>query len=218
MGTFTLANFRTKTLHKLALPADDAMAATADLDESINAGARAMAADFDWPWLIVGATFVTVAGTQIYALPVAATGPPATYAHIRTLWLGIPALAYTLNVRERQEVEWYIQTRGIPVMYAVQGAGISLAPVPDGVYTMKHVYIRPDTAMTSDSDTSLCPDHFSDVIVLYAAIQEATRTKDFTQVTAFRNELAEWKQRVRDNVRQTAGTLRVRSRQDYGTW
>jgi hypothetical protein len=218
MGAFTLEEFRVKVLHKLALPDDDAMALEADLTESIAAGQRAMATDFDWPWLIFGSTFATVAGTQLYALPVEATGPPITHEHVRTLWIGNPTLGYTLNVRERQEVERYIVTRGLPSIYAVQGGAISLGPVPDAVYTLKHVYIRPDTPMTDDDETSLCPDHFSDVIVLYACISEATRTKDFTQVAQFRQELAEWKQRMRDNVRQSAGTLRVRTRSDYGTW
>lgn len=218
MGTFALTDFRVKVLLKLALPADDALAPTTALDESIAAGQRAMATDFDWPWLMTAQTFVTVAGQQLYALPVEATGPPISHEHVRTLWLSVPAFAYTLNVRERQEIERYIQTRGMPSLYSVQGASISLAPVPDQVYTIKHVFIRPDTPMVGETDVSLCPDHFSDTIVLYAAIAEATRTKDFTQVAQFRQDLAEWKQRMRDNVRQSAGTLRVRTRSDYGTW
>jgi hypothetical protein len=100
-------------------------------------------------------------------------------------------------------------------IYSISADKIILAPTPTEVRTLTHSYIRAEPLLSSGTDAILCPDHFSDLAVLYASIEEASRLKD----TELRNLLIadknEWVGRVRDNVRRTSATVRLRSRNDW---
>jgi hypothetical protein len=183
------------------------MVPTADLDSSINSGLRAMAADYDWPWLQVEGSLVTVANQSTYATS-GLTG------WVRTLW--IQDDARDLEYRQRREVTRYkLNTGPRAFIYTISADQIVLAPTPTEVRTLTHAYIRTEPPLVNGSDAIVCPDHFSDLAVLYATIEEATRLKD----TALRNLLIsdknEWIGRLRDNVRRSSATVRLRSRNDW---
>lgn len=207
----TLQDLRDRLRHKLALPEADLMVPNSDLDISINDGLNAMSTDYDWPWLFTQADITTVAGTSAYALP-------TTPIFVRTLNVTNVGLGRDLLARQRRDLSRFYQTQvqtGEPLYYSTYGASIRLAPVPDQVYTIRHVFVQAEPPLVSGSDVPLCPDHFSDTIVLYAAVEESTRMKDFGQRNAFLADIQAWKARMRDNVRQTASTLKIRARSDY---
>lgn len=184
------------------------MVPDSDLTFSINSGMNAMAADYDWPWLFTSENITTVSGTIAYNLP---TG------HMRTLFVQNVAYGLDLKARQRRDLSRYSVTGqiGFPVWYTVYGASIRFAPTPNAVYTLYHAYTRAEPALTTGSQEPLCPDHFSDIIVLYACAEEAVRQKEFSQHGAFLQDIEAWKRRVRDNIRQEASTLRIRSRGDW---
>lgn len=202
----TLQDLRDRLRHKVALPSNDQMVPDTDLDISINDGMNAMAADYDWPWLFKGETITTVAGQAAYLLPA---------DHVRTLWVSDDTIGQDLIAKQRRDLTRWIVIQGRPYYYSVYGAGIRFGPKPDAVYTFSHTYLQAEPALVDPTDEPLCPDIYSDLIVLYAAIEEATRLKDFTQRTAFMNDAAAWTAKIKKHVRQEASTLRIKTRQDW---
>jgi hypothetical protein len=215
----TLTDLYNLVLHKLGLQSDDQMVQTGNVYKSINTGLKAMATDYDWPWLITSHDISTVAGTEAYALETGLESPTPFPIHVRTLWIANEALGRNLKAVQRKVLtKWYVtdSAQGPPLFYSVYGASIRIAPRPDKVYTLKHTYIQPEPDLTSGSDEPLCPEHFSDVIACYAAFEECTRLKDFSQRAAFQADITAWKQRMKDNVRQEASTLSIQARDDWG--
>lgn len=205
----TLDDLIARLRHKLALPSDDQLVPDSDLTISINNGMNAMAADYDWPWLFTSATITTVAGTVAYSLPT---------RHMRTLWIANEPYGYQLVARQRKQLSRYYGTnfqQDYPFYYTVYGAGIRLAPIPNAVYSLSHTYVAAEAPLTTGAQEPLCPEHFSDLIVLYAGMEEATRLKDFQQRNAFMQDAQTWKLRIKDQIRQEASTLRVQTRGDW---
>lgn len=202
----TLDDLIDRLRHKLALPSNDQKVPDSDLTISLNDGMNAMAADFDWPWLFTSETITTVAGTVAYSLPA---------RHVRTLWVVNDVLGQDLTAKQRRDLSKWLVISGQPYYYSTYGFAIRLGPKPDAVYTFTHTYLQAEAALTTGTDEPLCPDHYSDLIVLYAAVEEATRLKDFTQRNAFQADINAWVKRMKSHVRQEASTLRVKTRSDW---
>jgi hypothetical protein len=204
----TLADLRARVLIKVGLPSDDAMAPTATLDVCINNGLNKMAADYDWPHLITSETITTVVGTAGYNLPA---------GHIRTLYIQDTTRGLNFEGRQRQDLIQYSVTgkTGMSRFYSVVGSTVQLAPAPDTVWALNHVYIRAEPALSNTTDSPLCPEHYSDVIVCYAASEFCILNKDPSQKGTIDQEIAQWIRRMRDNVHQSAFTMRPRVRQDW---
>lgn len=202
----TLADLIVRVRYKLALPSNDQKVTDTALTISINNGMNAMATDYDWPWLMAGETITTVAGTTAYNLPT---------RHVRTLWVSDATRGLDLAALQRRELTKWIYESGPPAFYSAYGAGIRFGPTPNAVFSLAHTYIQAEPPLTTGAQEPLCPEHYSDVIVLYACIEEATRLKDFSQRNAFMQDLQLWMKRMRDNVRQEASTLRVKTRADW---
>lgn len=208
----TLDDLIDRLRHKLALPSDDQLVPDPDLSISINDGMNAMAADYDWPWLITGETITTVAGTAAYNLPT---------RHMRTLWIANEPYGYQLVARQRKQMSRFYGTnfqRDYPLYYTAYATGIRLAPVPNAVYLLSHTYIAAEAPLTTGSQEPLCPEHFTELLVLYAAMEEATRLKDFSQRSAFAQDAERWKLRIKDQVRQEASTLKIQTRGDWASF
>lgn len=204
----TLADLRARVLVKVGLPSDDAMVPASTLDICINNGMNKMAADYDWPWLMTSETITTAVGTAAYALPA---------GHVRTLYVQDTTRGLNFEGRQRQDLIQYSVTgrTGMSRYYSVFGASVRIAPDPDTVWSLNHVYIRAEPALTGGTDTPLCPEHYSDVIVCYASSEVCILTKDATLKGEIDQEIGAWKQRMRDNVRLGGYTLRPRVRQDW---
>lgn len=89
----------------------------------------------------VKTTFVTVAGTEGYALPAAWWGT----MHLGILIGGHYSKLERLNVDEVFDYP----TNGRPRKYQIEGGQIALYPTPDAVYTLKHIYVPVWTALTA---------------------------------------------------------------------
>lgn len=202
----TLADLEDRLRHKLGLPSNDQKIPATDLDISINDGMNAMATDFDWPWLMTQETINTISGTAAYSLPA---------GHVRTLFVSDTNRGLDLTALQRRDLTKWVRQTGSPSFYSTYGAAIRFGPTPGAVYVLTHVYIQAESALVDPTDEPLCPDHFSDIIVLYAAIEESTRLKDFSMRNAFMQDIVLWIKRMKDNTRQEASTLRVKSRADW---
>lgn len=201
----TLANIKTAVIHKLGLESTDGM--MDELTMSINAALQQMATEYDWPWLVTSDSFNTVAGTTSYAIPADCTR--------------IKALGYLTDPMDRvQWEEWirYQQTQGgEPGIYYIENSAVKIAPIPDGVYTIQRVYIQPENVLVSDGDAVKCPDWYSDIVVTYAALEEARRSPDIVSVRVNTLEALRetWLKRLADNDTRGSQLPAILTRNDW---
>lgn len=208
----TLADLKARTLIKLGLPSDDALVPAATLTQCINNGLTKMAMDYDWPHLYTQVTITTVAGTRLYGLPDGTPDPQ----WVRTIWISKDDVGVDLIQRQRRDLTIYsAASRGKPRWYAENGQAVLIAPTPDGVYSLTHVYIRTEPELVDDGDEPLCPEHMIDIVVCYAVSEASIFTKDTTIKNMADTEIQGWIKRMRDNVHMSASTMRIRVRQDW---
>ncbi len=195
-----------RLLVRLGLPATDGMFPTGTTDQLINDGLRAMATDYDWPWLQVDTTFSTAVGTEAYT-------PPANWT--RTLWISDGG--DDLPLRQRRDLTRWLDTSntGNPRFYAIFAERIILAPIPSSVRTLRHGYIRSEAVLSVGTDVALCPATYDDLIVQYAMQEAAVLLKDSTLYQMAGQEIAKQKQRISDNMRRSASPVRIKARQDW---
>jgi hypothetical protein len=199
----TLAQLKTKVIHKLGETTDDGM--LDNLVESINAGLQQMATEFDWPWLVASTTISTVADTTDYSMPTNATR--------------IREIIYrdgTLTAVQLAELTRYDDiSGGEPALFYIQNSTIKIAPIPDGVYVLTVEYVKAESVLSGDSDTILCPDWYSDMVVVYAAIEEARRRQNAALTKLLENSRDQWIQRIRDNIQRTKNLPDIITRTDW---
>lgn len=202
-----LDTLTTRLLVRLGLPSTDGMFPTGTTDQLINDGLKAMATDYDWPWLQVDTTFSTAVGDENYT-------PPANWT--RTLWISDGQ--NDLELRQRRDLTRWLDTAnlGRSRFYAVYGEQIILAPIPNEVRTLRHGYIRSEAVLATGTDVALCPAPYDDLIVHYAMQEAAIFLKDSTMYQMAGQEIAKQKQRISDNIRRSASPVRIKARKDWG--
>lgn len=193
-----LAGLRQEVLSRLGLPANDAMAATADLNRAINAALTEYAVEFDWPWLALETTLTTVNGTRTSALPTRFVR--ALYAYV-----GDEELEY----RSMRDVIPYVGDSDQPRFYTGSAGSIVWVPTPNGAYDVVFGYVQSEPVLTADGDTPLLPAPYHDYIVVKAARKIATRLKDTEMVTLLRAEEQDWLRLMRGEARRTASPGRL---------
>lgn len=201
--TTTLAQLKTKIIHKLGETTDDGM--LDNLTESINAGLQQMATEFDWPWLVRSTTVSTVAGTSDYSFPTNTT-------RIRDIVYQDNALD---SVQFQDWAFYNTDSSGEPVLYYLQNTTIKVAPVPDGVYVLTVEYVIAESVLSGDSDTILAPDFYSDLVAVYATIEESKRRKDRVAVDIWEMSKAAWLQRLKDNIQRSKNLPEIQTRKDW---
>jgi hypothetical protein len=199
----TLADLRTKVLYRLGLPTTDAMVPNADLDQSINNGLDAMAADYDWPWLYSEYTANTTPGTNLFS-----TGDKQ-----RVLWVAYGSDLLTLSTQE--DMIRFADRTGQPTYWTSAANALYVHPVPDAAYTLKVAVIQVTTPLTTGTDVANVPDMYSSLAVIYAAMEHAVRLKDTKLFSMLSAQKDAWLKRVKDNARFEAGTVRIRTRTDW---
>jgi len=199
----TLAQLKTKVIHKLGETSDDGM--LDNLLESINAGLQQMATEYDWPWLVQATTISTVAGTTDYNLPTGTT-------RIRELIYRDNPLT---DVQLAELVRYNQINGGEPALFYIQNSTIKIAPIPNGAYDIYTEYVVTENVLSSDSDTIKCPDHYADLVAVYATIEEAKRRKDQVAVNIWEASKKDWILRIRDNIQRSKNLPDILTRQDW---
>ncbi len=200
----TLSLLRQEVLETAGLASDDARFPEATLDRMINRGLRSLSAEHIWPWLQDSETLTTVSGTESYA--------PAS-AWVRTKRLTCEG--YDLVEMQVESATPFLEGTGAPVGYFIEEDEIHLVPVPDGVYSVEHVYEAEEPELTSGSDSPLLPDRYTDWLVYTVLVQVATRLRDDGLYRIADRERSKWYRRSSDEVRRSTGSLPVRTRNDW---
>lgn len=165
----------------------------------------------NWPWLYTESTFNTVAGTTDYT--------PAT-GWTKTMWLaedntagrGPLAAVNTREIRRRLSSD----ATGRPSAYTMAGHTLRIAPSPDAVYAMTHAHMTVEPALVSGSDTALIPAEYDDLIVWLTLRRIAARRGETTLFRQAEDEGSKMLSDIRDNVRGSQESYRIRTRNDLG--
>lgn len=102
-------------------------------------------ADADPAYYQQDTTFLTVAGTKLYAVPGNWFGTMHVARQSGNQWIRLDRIA-------ADEVFDY-PINGLPCHYQIETGLLALYATPDSVYTIRHVYLPTWTAITSDSQT-----------------------------------------------------------------
>lgn len=200
----TRVDLKAALIDKLGLLAVDEMIPEASLYRSINNGIRRMATEFDWPWLEDITTISVTAGDNEYALP-------ARFVRAKVVSINETELA----AQSPRNVLYAFDQEGDPVDFVISGNSIKLYPTPvqDGELVM--VYTKADNELDDDADTVLTPDWYLDVIVTYAAIDQAIRLRDSQMLNNLRAAAADWIMSIRNDQIRTSKIPPIQTRDDF---
>lgn len=199
-----LSVIRTEILETAGLAADDSRFPTATMNRIVNRALRALNAERDWPWNQRQANLATSAGAKTTTFPTAFS---------KVLRLEIDG--QNLQQITPQEGGTYSQQTGQPQAYFIEDEKIYWAPVPDGVYTVYCSYMGYEDALSGDSDTPNIPDRFIDWLVQIALVQIAQRIRDTDLYSIADRERRSWARRAADEVRRSAASSKIKSRDDW---
>lgn len=76
------------------------------------------------------------------------------------------------------------QNLGEPQYYTFSGSSLILSPIPDAVYTLTLDFYGSPSTLTGDSDNSVLPSDYHDVMISYA-LSRAYRSEDDPQMSQF---------------------------------
>lgn len=203
-----LTDIRTEVRTRLGVSSTDSTLTDTVLTSLINAANRKLSLIHDWPWLVTtDATLTaTVSGTRIYT--------PAT--NWRKTQFLIADESQQLKPKQPQDIWRYSEQTGRPNFYAVQGGSIIIAPTPDAVYTLDHIYIKDVTLLSSDTDEPDVPMWGLDLLIEGATILAAKRLNDSQLAGQMQVEYMQTLVTLQDEVRRTRQLPTPQHRSDIG--
>lgn len=199
----TLAQLRDAVRVRLGVAPNDSFYGTSTLNDLINESVAAIGSEADWPWLTVSTSFATVSGTAAYT-------PPADWVSTKQLIIDSYDPIVLRSITDVRS--WPSTDRGVPAMYTIFDDDLILRPVPDGVYTVIHDYIRTEPLLTQDSDSPRIPSQFHHAIVQMAAALSFERSGDMKRHEAAMMGYGRWLNRLKDHSRRSRQSLKVRVR------
>ena len=198
---------RTAVRTRLGVPAADTFFTDAVLTDLVNEALQAISTEVDWPWLEASTTFSTANGTATYT-------PTAGWMRTRSLCIdGYDGMEWR-SLTEVREIPTTVT--GVPCIFNVNVEQLTLRPVPNGVFTVTHDYIKVEPALALTSDTPLMPAQFHYAIVSLACHLGHLRSGDVNRAVAAMADYQGWLKRMVDNRRRQTGGLRVRVRPGGG--
>jgi hypothetical protein len=127
-------------------------------------------------------TLSTVSGTETVALPV-------DLLSVRSLTVtsSNPVIALDYVTPEKLRIDYAYRTSGMPMVYALAGSNVYLAPTPDAVYTLTIVYKARVPALSDSVTTNYVLTNYPDVYLYGALANAGPYIEDNARVT-------QWKQ------------------------
>lgn len=205
--TYAASDLITAIRDRAELDANSTLMTDAVLLRLLNRALAQVSLEANWPWLRTSESAVSVAGTATLTLP---TGWLRTLSLTETV-VGEPLVRRPARIIDRMGTEH----PGRPYLYSAEGSVITLGPTPDAVYTYTHRYLRSEPVLTTGAP--LIPEAYSQGVVEWAAIKAFQKTQAGAEKVAQAvADYRDWLVRTRDNINQSAETLRVEPRE--GAW
>lgn len=197
-----------EVLLRLGLPNTDPRVATDKVYPAINQALRKMARDFPWPWLYTSETFTLSSGSTSHT-------PPDDWSS--SAWVSVPLTGSEIRLVQRRAMIRYGNITRFPEFFSTQGGILTFAPTPQQDVVMEHQYIRKETVLENDTDETLCPDDYIDIVYVYAAIERARALKDSGILASLQQELADAKQQAKASSRNAMPNMGIRARHSWRT-
>ena len=198
------SQLREAVYNRIGVDSTDGRMTTTVLDGFINDALHWVETERAWPWLQATTTITTVAGDGDYAVP---------SDWLKTRYLRIDEDS-PFQVREIGELELLYpdaSETGQPREYAIEGDAVLVRPIPDGVYTIVHRYIKRESDLTSDGQSPLMPASFHTIIVAAATYLALRSTRENERAALAWQEYQEWRQRMLDDARRTTRPARIKT-------
>lgn len=153
--------------------------------------------------------FSMVTGTSHYSFPTDMT-------KLRSVRITSPLQELTLI--DLRDIDRSYSTSGVPYSYAIDGAGITVFPVPDSAYPTEIRYWQLLNPLINDTDTPGLPPRYHRALTYYAIARCFEREDDPQQATYYQQK---WDQAIKDLKADlvfplTDGPRQVRSQWDGG--
>lgn len=181
--------------------------------ECLRSALNFLATERDWDWLQTSESLSTVSGTP-YVTPLAGSASGVTW--VRTLNLVVSDASQIVQAPWPSYRAFPPDATGQPYKYAEQQGRLYLWPVPDGVYTLYHDFIRGEPALTSDTSVPLLPAYFHDAWVEKAATIAYRRVGEPARAGEADAIYKDWLRVMVDNRKRSAGPYKIRVRP--GSW
>lgn len=189
---------------RLGVPSGDALLTSTVIGGFVNEALQEINSEEDWPWLNAQETIATVAGTAGYT-------PNANWLRTRSLRLNddFPLERYPEEMlSDRYPFTGSSSNR--PEGYAIEGGQIILGPVPNGIYSLIHRYVKTEGTL-SGVQLPLMPTQFHSSIVELATHLTLGRSREDARSAAALAAYARWLSKMRKYRRRHTGPARIRT-------
>lgn len=152
----------------------------------------------------------TVNGTESYALA-------ADVGLVEQVELVDATDTTTFTILTPLSLEQRVEGKGSPLGWYVIGTSLFVAPLPDGVYTLRVWYTRSGVTLTADGDIPIIPAKYHDLLSLFA-IGEAKRKGDDPAYLTYRQDYVAGRDGMIGYLRSrgSSGNRRVVQVEDVG--
>lgn len=202
MASGDLADLRDRVRNRGNFSASDTGLTATVIDGFVNESLRHIALEHDWPWLKAYDDVTTVAGTDEYPLP---AGILRTTAVIERS--GYPLLGESVIALDEQE---NVIEQGRPVFYSAESTVLTVRPVPDAAYALRHHFVQAEAVLAADGDLPRMPVALSDGIVEYATFLALRFVRQEQRAGAALDAYKMWLKTVKDEGRRSKEPGRVR--------
>lgn len=162
-----LVTMRSKVRERLGVPASDGLYTDTVLTSLINAALHYIESEADWGWLEAEATITTASADADYDLP----------ARYRSTIGVVNADGFPLDKATAKMHRLLRGASGVPKVWDVLGNQIRLAPTPNAILALTHIYVGGEVDLAADGDEPTMPTVWHQAIVEYATYLAFRRWK-----------------------------------------
>lgn len=200
---------RTAIYARLGVPTTDGLQDSTTVNNAINDALHHVESEADWPWLQASETLTTAAGDDTYT-------PAATWVRTKRLRVADYEPMQPCTPIELDDLHPDSSHRAQPTHFAVVEGVLVVRPVPDGVYSLLHLFTKTETDLTDDAHSPLLPARFHPAIVEYACFVLHRRARQAAEAAGALAAYEGWLRRMHDDRRRTTGPSKVRVRPRAG--
>ena len=186
-----LSDIRTEIRTRMGLSASDTNFTDAVLTSIINVALREVSTFEDWPWLEVSTTVNTAASTETVSLAAAVRKVTSMRYQYRELLF-----------RPYRDRNLFYGVTGVPAAFSEKAGTWYIWPTPDAVYSLNYDYIRTEADLSGDTDEPLIPDWAVSLVIVYACVLCARRSRDRELEKVFYAQFADLMRTIKDDIRR----------------
>jgi hypothetical protein len=182
---------------RYGIPTDDGLLDTTTLNGFIDRAVKDVELEHDWAWLETTEDIATANGTSTYS-------PGATY--VRTISCRIAEAAPMLKLSIDEADHWGETNIGVPKAYTLIGRQLRFIPTPNATLTVKHRFLRTETALSGDTSEPLCPEPWIEAVIAKVGVLAYQRTNELELLGSAKTEYDGIIERLKGRASEDADT------------